>query len=73
MPLHLHLLPQMRCYRIQWFFAYLTYNLSVSLVVTTVTKNLFLVFIVQHFFACGFYFIARQYNFGEWTWYDMRS
>jgi ankyrin repeat protein/CRP-like cAMP-binding protein len=49
-----------RMYRVALLFRHMTYNMAVSLLVTTLVRNLTLTFYLLHWAACAFYFIARQ-------------
>jgi hypothetical protein len=50
--------PQVRLYRVRWFFRYLEYDLTVSLLTVTVARNLVIVLYLTHWVACGFNFLA---------------
>jgi hypothetical protein len=54
------LLVQVRLYRVRWFFRYLEYDLTVSLLTVTVARNLVIVLYLTHWVACGFNFLARS-------------
>uniref|UniRef100_A0A383VAB8 Cyclic nucleotide-binding domain-containing protein n=1 Tax=Tetradesmus obliquus TaxID=3088 RepID=A0A383VAB8_TETOB len=47
-----------RLYRVRWFFRYLEYDLTVSLLTVTVARNLVIVLYLTHWVACGFNFLA---------------
>ncbi|KAF6256108.1 hypothetical protein COO60DRAFT_1702472 [Scenedesmus sp. NREL 46B-D3] len=47
-----------RLYRVRWFFRYLEYDLTVSLLTVTVARNLVIVLYLTHWVACGFDFLA---------------
>ena len=66
----LGLLRLIRLYRVGVFFQYLEYNLSVSLTVVTIARNLMFVLYVAHWAACGMFFLARAHdpNLGTGTW-----
>ena len=66
----LGLLRLLRLYRVGVFFQYLEYNLSVSLTVVTIARNLMFVLYVAHWAACGMFFLARAHdaNLGTGTW-----
>jgi hypothetical protein len=66
----LGLLRLIRLYRVGVFFQYLEYNLSVSLTVVTIARNLMFVMYVAHWAACGMFFLARAHDptFGAGTW-----
>jgi hypothetical protein len=49
---------QVRLYRVRWFFRYLEYDLTVSLLTVTVARNLVIVLYLTHWVACGFNFLA---------------
>jgi hypothetical protein len=49
-----------RLYRVRWFFRYLEYDLTVSLLTVTVARNLVIVLYLTHWVACGFNFLARS-------------
>jgi ankyrin repeat protein len=49
-----------RMYRVALLFRHMTYNMAVSLLITTLVRNLTLSFYLLHWAACAFYFIARQ-------------
>lgn len=51
---------QVRLYRVRWFFRYLEYDLTVSLLTVTVARNLVIVLYLTHWVACGFNFLARS-------------
>ncbi len=51
---------QGRMYRVARLFRYLTYNLAVSLLTTTIVRNFVYVGFLLHWAACGFYFCALQ-------------
>jgi hypothetical protein len=52
--------PQVRLYRVRWFFRYLEYDLTVSLLTVTVARNLVIVLYLTHWVACGFNLLARS-------------
>lgn len=51
---------QVRLYRVRWFFRYLEYDLTVSLLTVTVARNLVIVLYLTHWVACGFNLLARS-------------
>lgn len=51
---------QVRLYRVRWFFRYLEYDLTVSLLTVTVARNLVIVLYLTHWVACGFNYLARS-------------
>lgn len=61
-------LPQLRCYRLGWFFSFLTYSLATPLLLVTLLRNVLLTFYIANFEACLFYYLARQGGFSEDTW-----
>ena len=61
-------MPQLRCYRLGWFFSYLTYSLGTPLLLVTMLRNLLLTFYVANFEACLLYFLARQEGFSDASW-----
>lgn len=65
--------PQVRMYRLSWFFSYLTYNLAAPLLLVTLARNLFMTFFLAHVAACTYYFEARQSQFGPDTWVGANS
>jgi hypothetical protein len=55
-------------YRLGRLFRHLVYNMAVDLLLTTVVRNLMLMFFLVHWFGCIFFFIARQENFMAGSW-----
>ncbi|KAK9810819.1 hypothetical protein WJX73_009788 [Symbiochloris irregularis] len=68
----LRLAHMVRLYRLRWWFTHLEYTITVSLLLTTLLRNLLYVFYSVHVAACGFYFIALQYGLGDNTWIGRR-
>jgi CRP-like cAMP-binding protein len=64
----LKLLRMLRCYRLLWFFSFLTFNLAAPLLLVTLLRNIYFTFFLANFAACAFYFEARQAGFSEFTW-----
>jgi hypothetical protein len=64
----LKLLRMLRCYRLLWFFSFLTFNLAAPLLLVTLLRNIYFTFFLANFAACAFYFEARQAGFSENTW-----
>lgn len=62
------LVRMLRMYRLKWFFSYLTYNLASPLLIVTIIRNVYLTFFLANFWACLWYFEARQSNFAQDTW-----
>lgn len=59
---------QLRCYRLGWFFSFLTYSLATPLLLVTLLRNVLMTFYIANFEACLFYYLARQGGFSEDTW-----
>ncbi|KAL4435944.1 hypothetical protein ABPG77_000706 [Micractinium sp. CCAP 211/92] len=64
----LRLVAMLRCYRLGWFFSFLTYSLATPLLLVTLLRNVLLTFYIANFEACLFYYLARQGGFSEDTW-----
>lgn len=64
----LRLVALLRCYRLFWFFSFLTYSLATPLLLVTILRNVLMTFYIANFEACLLYYIARQGGFGETTW-----
>ncbi|GMH35595.1 hypothetical protein BSKO_03463 [Bryopsis sp. KO-2023] len=64
----LRLFRLVRARRIFRFFRDFETNIRLSLVVTTLLRNLTIVVLVGHFAGCMFYFISRWYEFDDDTW-----
>jgi len=64
----LQLVRLVRLYRDWHLFVYLQYNVAVSLLFATFIRNIVIMILNLHWGACGYYYIAREYSFGEDTW-----
>ena len=69
----LKLTRMLRCYRLFWFFSYLTYNLAAPLLLVTLLRNVLITFFLANFSACAFYFEALQTGLGPNTWVGANS
>ncbi|KAK9847644.1 hypothetical protein WJX84_010180 [Apatococcus fuscideae] len=59
----MRLLHMLRLVKVRSFSASLEYNLQLSLLWVTLTRNIAIVMYITHWAACGFYFVCRQYGF----------
>ncbi|KAL4458838.1 hypothetical protein ABPG75_013703 [Micractinium tetrahymenae] len=66
----LRLVALLRCYRLGWFFSFLTYSLATPLLLVTLLRNVLMTFYIANFEACLFYYLARQGGFSEDTWVE---
>jgi CRP-like cAMP-binding protein len=64
----LGLLRLLRLYRVRLALVAAEANLAISLLGSTIVRNLSFVFYLAHWAACGFYFCARMAAFGPATW-----
>jgi len=64
----LGLLRLLRLYRVRLALVAAEANLAISLLGSTIVRNLAFVFYLAHWAACGFYFCARMAGFGPSTW-----
>lgn len=64
----LGLLRLLRLYRVREALVAAEANLAISLLSSTIARNLAFVFYLAHWAACGFYFCARMAGFGPATW-----
>jgi ankyrin repeat protein/CRP-like cAMP-binding protein len=63
------LLKLVRLHRVKQLFDFLQYNVRVSFIWLTLTRNVAAALIWSHFSACVLYFIAREYGFDpDRTW-----
>jgi len=58
----------LRLYRVRLALIAAEANLAISLLGSTIVRNLAFVFYLAHWAACGFYFCARMAGFGPATW-----
>ncbi|DBA89172.1 TPA: hypothetical protein ACH3X1_016329 [Trebouxia sp. C0004] len=64
----LTLLRMLRMYRVVWFYQWCEYSSNIKLLWLTLLRNMSYAWLVAHWAACIFYFIARQNNFTDTTW-----
>lgn len=64
----LGLLRLLRLYRVRLALVAAEANLAISLLGSTIVRNLAFVFYLAHWAACGFYFCARMAGFSPATW-----
>ncbi|PSC76146.1 potassium NKT2 [Micractinium conductrix] len=66
----LRLVALLRCYRLFWFFSFLTYSLGTPLIFITLLRSVLFTFYLANCEACLMYYIARQSHFTSTTWVE---